>query len=220
MKDEHIIHSLDTIEPENGAKSRMYENIKRKAEHNNISSIKQTAVRKKIRRILPLAACLCLVLLGASSLFSKKTPDAQPPLLSNSMGGINNPALANSDVSADDFQTLGILLDAPADAENIKYSLLNETIAQVQFDWKTNSYFIRASTEDGDFSGLFGEVIASEELDSKTDAVLYTVSADETDSWKVVWYNAQCCYYLCNSDGAAKESVIELALALMEVLSR
>lgn len=221
MTEERIVHSLDAIEPKDGAKSRMYQNIMEKAKQKKTSKAEQSGVIRMARLLVPIAACLCIALIGTLHFLPEQQPETKPPLLSNPIGGGTEGMSGKQIVAgAEEFQTLQITLEAPSEAENIIYSLLNQTTAQVEFQMGEHSYFVRASKQEGDVSGMFGEVTASESLEFAEDAVLYTIAAGETDTWKAVWSDGQCSYFLCNTDGAAKEDIKELCLAMIEVIGR
>ena len=58
---------------------------------------------------------------------------------------------------------LGLPIDAPDGAEDVRYSTVSDTVAQVEFTFEGRGYCYRASRDDGDFSGV-DEAFADEAL--------------------------------------------------------
>ena len=60
--------------------------------------------------------------------------------------------------SAAAFGALGLTLDAPSGAKDVRYSIISGKIAQVNFTVDGHEYTLRASNKETDFSGLYGDV--------------------------------------------------------------
>ncbi len=207
MSENKIKEAISSVEPEAGAKERMYRNIMDKAAKKPPQKTAKPPVRLT-RYALPIAACLCIVIVGLVHFLS---PDAD--IDSNDgmvMGG--NPFVEVE--SAEAFRELSITLDAPDDAENVSYAVIDGKIAHVQFELDGKGYIARASAQDGDFSGIVGEEILIETVDAKTSAVLSEVQSDGASYYKIVWTNGKVSYCLYGTDGAEREQLIAAYEAL------
>lgn len=199
---EKIKEALDAVQPEAGAKERMYANILKKAE----KKPKKRPV-SFLRYGLPIAACLCLVLGLAHWLPNSSTTDPTE-------GGVQ---IANPFVeveSADDFKALSITLDAPDGAEDISYAIIDGEMAQVRFTLDGKSYLARAAAQTGDFSGLYGQESDPETVDAKTNAVLVSVDVGTGVYQKITWTNGKVNYCLYGTDGADRNQVLAAYEAL------
>lgn len=218
MKDPEIRKSFDQIEPRTGAKERMYQNIMKKAENSEMNERSEQLQKAKkttvipmrfIRIAVPAVACLCIAVFGIMRLMptdpSISTPE--PPL------DLYTPY--ETVESAEDFQKIGISIDAPDGAENIAYAVIDGNIANIDFSLGENNYFVRASGQSGDFSGVSGDVLSSDQLDSKTNAVLYQIDCAPDVFWKVSWTDGRIHYFLSNTDGASADEVKAVALLLI-----
>lgn len=205
MNENKIKNALDSVEPTENAKKRMYDNIMKKAQQQKAEAEKPEetvqkpkAVRYITRYALPIAACFCLIALGLARFFPLNTPTE--PNDSNVLGG--NPFVEVQ--SADDFKSLAITLDAPDGAKEVSYAIIDGKIAEVRFELNGKSYFARATAQEGDFSGLFGEVVSTETIDAKTNAVLTVIKTDLNNQQKITWTNGKINYCLLATDGADK----------------
>ena len=206
MSEKNIKNSIDNIEPASGARDRMYQNIMKKAQQAEPApSPKKKPIPIK-RYALPIAACLCLVILGLTHFLSN--PAAPPDEIV--LGG--NPFETVD--SADDFKVLSVTLDAPADAQEVSYAIIDGEIAELRFALDGKAYIARASAQEGDFSGLAGQVLSQETVDAKTDAVLSVVKSDGTDYCRLDWTNGKIKYCLYGTDGASKTQVLSAYEAL------
>ncbi len=192
MSEKKIKKTINSIEPEVGAKERMYNNIMKKAEQQKSKTEepvqKPKAIRYITRYALPIAACFCLLILGIARFLPAKAPTE--PDESNVLGG--NPFVEVQ--SADDFKSLAITLDAPGGANEVSYAIIDGQIADVSFTLNEKSFTVRASAQEGDFSGLSGKVTSSEMIDAKTNAVLTKVQTDINTYYKIVWTNGKTIY--------------------------
>lgn len=205
MSEKKIKESIDAIEPEAGAKERMYQNIMKKAQQ-AAPAEKPAEPKKKpipfVRYALPIAACLCLVVIGVTKFLPGNTP--MRPDESNVQSG--NPFVEVEDAEA--FKALSVTLDAPEGAQETSYAIIDGKIAEIQFELNGKSYLARASAQEGDFSGLNGKDRLQETIDAKNNAVLTEVQTDLCAYYKIVWTNGKINYCLYGTDGADKSQVL------------
>ena len=204
MSEKKIKESIDAIEPEAGAKERMYQNIMKKAQQ-AAPAEKPAEPKKKpipfVRYALPIAACFCLLVIGITRFIPGTTPTT--PDDSNLLGG--NPFVEVE--NADAFKEIGITFEAPADATDISYTIIDEEIASIHFVMNGKTFEARASAQDGDFSGLTGKQLEAENIDAKNNATLYTISGDFETYYKMTWTNGKVNYCLYGTDGATGDEV-------------
>lgn len=211
MSEEKIKESIDAIEPEVGAKERMYRNIMKKAQQATLTE-KPAEPKKKpisfVRYVLPIAACLCLAVIGVAKLLPDNTP--MQPGESYIEGG--NPFAEEENAEA--FKALSVTLDAPDGAQEVTYAIIDGKIAEIRFKLDGKSYLARASAQEGDFTGLNGENRSQETIDAKNNAVLTEVQTDLRTYYKIVWTNGKINYCLYGTDGADKNQVLAAYAAL------
>ena len=204
MSEKKIKESIDAVEPGAGAKERMYQNIMKKAQQ-AAPAEKPAEPKKKVipfvRYALPVAACLCLVIIGLTHYLSGSPSDPSGELV---QGGNPFVEVENSEA----FKALSITLDAPEGAQETSYAIIDGKIAEIQFELNGKSYLARASAQEGDFSGLNGEDRSQETIDAKNNAVLTEVQTDLRTYYKIVWTNGKINYCLYGTDGADKSQVL------------
>lgn len=201
MSKNKIQNSVNSVEPENGAKERMYQNIMKKAQQQTAAVEKKKKPIPFARYALPVAACLCLIIFGAARLIPSSTP-VEPDG--------NNVQIANPFVEADsaeDFKSIAISLDAPDDAKNVRYAIIDNEIVDVQFELNGASFTARASVQSGDFSGLNGSEEELEAIDAAYNAVLSVVHIDSEQIYKVTWTNGNANYCLYAADEVQSEQI-------------
>lgn len=211
MKETKIKESIDAIEPEAGAKERMYQNILKKAQQAVPAEAPAEPKKKPIpfaRYALPIAACFCLLVIGIAR-FLPGSSSAQPDE-SSVLGG--NPFVEVE--NADAFSSLSITLDAPDRAQEVSYAVIDGEIAEVRFEWEGKRYLARASAQGGDFSGLYGQEREAETVDAKTNAILVRVDLDTGVYQKISWTNGKINYCLYGTDGADNAQVLAAYKAL------
>lgn len=202
-----IKKSIDKIEPESGAKERMYQNILKKAAEKEKPKI---TAAKAARIALPVAACLCLAVFGISRLhFGSDAVDE--PKESVTLGGeISDEFSGNPYVEAENssaFEALGITIDAPDGSENVSYAVIGGEIAEVLFGLDGHSYRFRAA-KSGDISGLNGEIVSREPIENGGDAELITIKIDGFGESRLIeWTSDGVHFSLSNSDGAAGDEI-------------
>lgn len=211
--DNQIKNSIENITPSEGAEQRMYKNILQKAAREEARTRQKKSPMRILRIAIPAAACLCIAVIGISHInFPGKPPVSDP---SESFGvEAESPFWEVS--SAEEFKKIGIEIDAPDGSENIYYVIIDGKMASVDFDKDGHNYMYRASEQSGDFSGIYGDEISREPLDSETGAVLITQSGAEVDYMKIFWTDGKINYYLCNTDGANAEELKKIAYELFK----
>lgn len=220
MRDEKnsIRDAIETIEPSDAAKERMFENIQRKAERSEAIEQPKTAKILRMNRVmkwaLPIAACLVLVVTMAFALpqlFASGTKLAE-----NYDAAPMDPAeMANPWVTVKDSESLkentGITIDAPAAADEIAYSSLGDEIADVTFTVEGHEYTLRASKSRDDFSELYGKTEKESTIASDNGtADLKVLSEGDEIYLKITWSDGDTVYILTNTDGASEEAFLEV----------
>ncbi len=208
-----IKDAIDSIEPAEGAKERMLANImakaaeqtKKESSPENANMEQKTSVIKFnriMRWVLPLAACCALVLIGGIVV---------PGIVKdhNSKIGGDNVQIPNPLVSVDDAgvfeEKLGIKTDAPAEATDTEYLIIDGRIADIRFSMGQHAYILRASKSNDDFSGLYGKETDMGKLDK--DATLTKISSGEQEWFKITWKEGKINFVLTNTDGASEEDI-------------
>lgn len=154
-----------------------------------------------------LAACLAVVIAVGLALphLSDRSEQNDPPVLGGS---------PFEDVDGvDDFEKLGFTIDAPENAENIQYCIVDGEIARVRFSVGDHKYTYEAAKLDGNFSCADGDAVGSISLSVKYDAVLDRLSPD---TWRAHWTQDGVSYYLTNFDGAEEAAMTDIADTLIE----
>ena len=105
------------------------------------------------------------------------------------------------------WAALGFGVEAPAEAEEVRYSAISGTIAQVNFTRSGKDYCLRAAEMTEDFSGLYGEEREPRLIDAETGAALTEILDGETVFRKLVWREREVTYILSNTDGASEEEM-------------
>lgn len=198
MSEMKIKSSISSVEPENGAKERMYQNIMKKTQQQTAPAKKKSKTISFARYALPVAACLCLIIFGAARLIPWSTPGGNDVQVGNPFAEVD---------SAENFKSIAISLDAPDDAENVRYAIIDNEIVDVQFELGGAGFTARASVQSGDFSGLNGSEEELETIDAAYNAVLSVVHIDSEDIYKVTWTNGKANYCLYAADGVQSEQV-------------
>ena len=209
MNEKEIRAALEQIEPADGAQERMYQNILKKA-----AAPKKTE-KPVWQRYAALVACLVLVCTaGFFALRGEKSAPVQSDPADVEFSQL--PVMVGSpfeDVqSAANFEKLGFTIDAPEDAENVQYSIIDGEIARVRFSVRNHKYTYEAAKLDGNFSCADGDAVGSVALNAKYDAVLDRLSQDK---WRAHWSDGEVSYFLSNFDGAGEEDITDLLQTLI-----
>ena len=210
-RNEIIRESIDEIEPAEAAESRMLSHIYSKAADQKKQE--NPAVRRGYfgngkRWAMPFAACL-LILAAVMILPNHIKGKGSPKEAMGTDGAIfslANPYEAVEDAS--EFEKrLGISLDAPQNAENVVYSIINGELADIDFTLNGHEYKLRGSNQDGDISGLYGEEASSEVLEEGSNATMTILKSGQDTYITVSWEKDGVFFNLANVDGASAEEV-------------
>lgn len=203
MTDQDSIKSaMEGIEPESGARERMLENIKRKAEARSAPKKRPSMTKWAI----PTAACLTAAAAAVIG-WRMLPPITETSDPSSDLVLVDNP-IQPAD-SAEEFgKRLGITLDAPEKASDIQYTIIDNEIADVSFIYGSTAYNARASKQSGDFSGISGDEISAEQIDGENGAVLTVISSDET-YLKLAWTDGEV-YYILSCEGGDTDGIKEV----------
>lgn len=227
MTDERIREAIDDIKPEEGARERMLANIRRKAaeqaERSAESVSSEPAVAEKVtstpekakvtdlssvlRTYVPIAAGV--ILLAAVGLLIARFINTRPAEPTTPTDIIVNPFNEVSSAAELEKQ-LGISIDAPSGSSEVTYVIIDGKIAEVNFMNNGNFYSLRASKISGDFSGLNGKEIKSEQIDSGKNAILSVIKCEDEKYAKVTWTDGLINYVLSNTDGASESDMKSL----------
>lgn len=110
----------------------------------------------------------------------------------------------------DDIIAAGLNVTLPEGAEIILCKVWEDGQKDIRFELDGHKYYYSASGEDGDFSGIYDTAKETESMDNG--AVLEYTSMGY---YKIHWSGETYNYYFSNTDGADKDTVIELS-ELME----
>ena len=171
-----------------------------------------------LRWAVPVAACLIIVILGATQFFPRRnkqstagngtptvTATVTPDSGTTTFGPLTTYASAEELAAA-----TGIRMDAPAGATDVTYESAGSDFAQVCFTYGGLEYTLRASKADDDFSGLYGEESAPRQLVDADGAVLTRVQDVETDFFKLVWKTTGIKNILVGSGDTPDEKIVEV----------
>lgn len=96
-------------------------------------------------------------------------------------------------------------------AANVTYKSLS-----TDFDYNGHIYTLSASKEDYESSGPVGEIIEYDEIDSETNAVIYSIDSGDTVSFQARWSNGTYSYLLCSTDEVEKEDFLAVSAEVIE----
>ncbi len=194
-----IREEIDKIEPVDGARERMFRNIKRKvveqsSEVARKSEKKPVIFAKTARWAAPLAACIVAAVVGIVFVLRQN----QLPVDSESNVMVGSPF--GEEITEDELKnTLGIDFKIPKNAENAVFCVMDGDIGDVRFEVDGGSYLLRFSRKSGDFSGINGALIKSEKIDSSTNAVLDEIEFDGNKHYRLSWTNGEIQFILSSS---------------------
>lgn len=202
----NIKKSFESINASDEQRDRMLDNIYKKTEQKKKYS-KSSAIISVTKAALPLAACICIAVLGINFMTNKSvTPqtdssniDVKTESDNQEFVQIGSPITEVSG-SSDIKEQLGIDIEAPQEAENTEYFIIDDQIADIRFVYNDKSYYIRASDQQGDFSGLSADVISEDQIDPENNATLYTLSSNDETYHKIEWSDGKFRYMLCSVD--------------------
>ena len=210
-KNKTIKESINHIEPTQGTKERMLANIKQKATEQMEKSENKpkkpmiTTREKLIKWALPIAACFLIAMIGIQWI---------PNILKNTsndyQGVEGNSPYVQVEGARVFSEQLNVNIEAPNGAENIEYYIIDKEIAAIYFEYNGILYIFNASRQTGDFSGLYGVTISTENIDAKNDAILSTMLNDDVTYRKITWTDGTINYILVNTGGANADSMLEI----------
>ncbi|MBD5117445.1 MAG: hypothetical protein HDT48_08125 [Ruminococcaceae bacterium] len=96
-------------------------------------------------------------------------------------------------------------------AANVTYKSLS-----TDFDYNGHIYTLSASKEDYESSGPVGEIIEYDEIDSETNAVIYSIDSGDTVRFQARWSNGTYSYLLCSTDEVEKEDFLAVSAEVIE----
>lgn len=209
-----IREEIDKIEPADGAKERMLQNIKRKAAEQQNTQIQESEQPKAIpfRKIMkwaaPLAACLVIAVVGVAVFRQQSAPvtpvDSSEPMESGVLVG----SPFSDEMTSDELrEQLGIDFNIPDNAENVVCYIMDGNIGDVRFDSDGGSYILRFSEQSGDFMGISGAPNSSEKIDASTNAALDTIGGVEYPIYKISWTDGKLNYILSNNSQTTAEAI-------------
>lgn len=194
-----IREEIDKIEPVDGARERMFRNIKRKVVEQSSEAARKSGKKpvffaKTARWAAPLAACIVLAAVGI--VFASRQNQIPIDRESNVMAG----SPFGDEMSEDELKNaLGIDFKIPKNAKNAVFCVMDGNIGDVRFEVDGGSYFLRFSRKSGDFSGINGVLIKSEKIDSATNAVLDEIEFNGDKQYRLSWTNGEIQYILSSS---------------------
>lgn len=212
-----IKKAIDDIDIPEGAEERMYANILKKA-----SAEKKKPNIKLYTSICAAAACAAIVIVSA--VIMKNNSDADIAVDETSvttsvstssvtteqedMVEAGNP-FAN-EYTFDDILAAGFEISLPENAE-VTVCNLYDGDAVVRFSIDGHLYYYSISKDDGDFSGVYGKIVESENI---SDNIVLDITSE--NYLKAHWNGNQYNYFLCNTDGAERDAISQTALFLAD----
>lgn len=201
----NIKKSFESINANDEQRDRMLNNIYKKSEQKKCN--KSSAIITITKTALPLAACICIAVLGINFMTNKAvTPqtdssnvDVKTESENQEFVQIGSPITEVSG-AADIKEQLGIDIDAPQGAENAEYFIIDDQIADICFVYNNKNYYIRASDQQGDFSGLSADVVSEDQIDAENNATIYTLSSSDETYRKIEWSDGKFRYMLFSAD--------------------
>lgn len=207
MNDKNIKDAIDAIQPEPGAKERMYQNIRKKARQAAPAQPKRSPHRF-VRYALPIAACFCLLAVGAVRLLpaarrcspAKATYKAETPLWR-----WKTPTLSRRFPSRwTPRKTPGRSPMRSSTGKSPKSGL----------SWTEKATWPGPRLRRGTSPGSTGRRPGAETVDAKRNAVLVQVDTGIEIYQKITWTNGKINYCLYGDDGADKDQVLAVYEAL------
>lgn len=128
---------------------------------------------------------------------------------------IPNPMIEADNAKA--FETLGLRLDAPEGAENAKYYIISETLAEVVFTLGGKEYTYRASKDSGNISGVYDTLTDAFTmyLTYDFDNLTATASTGSEGGSLVTWTAEGVNYSLYTDSGVEEEALRSVVKAVM-----
>lgn len=162
---------------------------------------------KILRYALPVAACLCLAVIGVLR-FVPGTPEMTEPSFVQGTSPVEDVANAAA------FAPLGVVIDAPAGADDVTYAIISGEIACVTFRTGDHAYDFRASATAGEVAGVHGETLSVDTVDAASGAVLTRLQGFDNVYIKIEWTKDGVAYALTNTDGADADAAVAVFSAV------
>lgn len=209
-----IREEIDKIEPADGAKERMLQNIRKKAAERQNTQVQEISHSKAIsfgkiaKWAAPIAACLVIAVVGVAVFRQQSVPvtpvDSSEPLESGVLVG----SPFSDEMTADELrEQLGIDFKIPVNAENVVCYIMDGNIGDVRFESDGGSFILRFSEQSGDFMGISGEPVSNEKIDASTNAVLETIADVEYSIYKISWTDGKLNYILSNNSETTSDTI-------------
>lgn len=130
--------------------------------------------------------------------------------------GVPNPVVEVE--GPEDFESLGVSIEAPDGAGEIRYFVIDNRIAEVQFKRDDSTYVYRAAVTSEDISGVYETFTNTEELKAEVEERTTTVTVKTTESGGTLaqWMWGDATYTLFTQEGTEPDSFNALALGLAQ----
>lgn len=202
MKENEVKKALEQIQPEPGARERMYANILKKAAQQAPeqaeSKPKKGLSRPAVWRWCAVAACLVLLVAAIAVPKLGGGPEQDFVLAGSPYEDVAGP---------EGFEKLDLSIDAPEQAQDIAYCIVNGSIARVTFSSQGHRYTYEAARLEENFSGVLEEATERRAVEGREDITLERLTSG---AWRACWRKGEVRYYLTNFDGASEEDIIKI----------
>lgn len=110
----------------------------------------------------------------------------------------------------EEFEKVGAYIEVPAGAENTKYYIIDDEIAEIRFDFNGASYIYRSSnqTEDVADLGVKFDKEQSRTVEAGKNGTAAEVRVDENGGQLAQWQYGEN-YYSLYTDGQAEDTVFD-----------
>mgnify|MGYP004521923659 FL=1 len=212
-----IKKAIDDIDIPEGAEERMYANILKKA-----SAEKKKPNIKLYTSICAAAACAAIVIVSAAIMKNNSDADIAVDETSVTTSASTSSVTAEqedmveagnpfaNEYTFDDILAAGFEINLPENAE-VTVCNLYDGDAVVRFSIDGHLYYYSISKDDGDFSGVYGKIVESENI---SDNIVLDITSE--NYLKAHWNGNQYNYFLCNTDGAERDAISQTALFLAD----
>lgn len=212
-----IKKAIDDIDIPEGAEERMYANILKKA-----SAEKKKPNIKLYTSICAAAACAAIVIVSAAIMKNNSDADIAVDETSVTTSASTSSVTAEqedmveagnpfaNEYTFDDILAAGFEINLPENAE-VTVCNLYDGDAVVRFSIDGHLYYYSISKDDGDFSGVYGKIVKSENI---SDNIVLDITSE--NYLKAHWNGNQYNYFLCNTDGAERDAISQTALFLAD----
>lgn len=161
-----------------------------------------------MKNIIILALCAALAALAFTA--CAKKPEAET--------GMVNPMVEVE--GSDAFTELGLKLTAPEGAEDVKYFVIDKTLAQISFTLDGKKFVYRSAKIDGDISGVYSEfkseklIVTAESGDDKTEITVQTTGGNSAR--RALWSRGELRYSLYGEGTFTDDEISPIVKAMAE----